>query len=77
MCSLFKNQAGLKAQLQDDKSDAGVTSPVSQHPGPETMCPLFKNQAGPKAQLQGDKYNAEVTSAISQHPSPETNIISH
>ena len=73
----IKNEAGPKAQLQGDKSDAGVTSPVSQHPSPETLFFLFKNQAGPKAQLQGDKSNAGVTSPISQHPSSETITISH
>ena len=72
-----KNEAALKAQLQNDKSDAGVASPASQQPSPETMCPLFKNQAGPKAQLQGAKSNAGVTSPISQHPSSETITISH
>ena len=33
---LIKNEAGPKAQLQGDKSNARVTSPTSQHPSPET-----------------------------------------
>ena len=73
---LIKNEVGPKAQLQGSKSDAGVTSPASQHPSPETVFFLIKKQAGPKAQPQNDKSNAGVTSPMSQHSIPETIIIS-
>ena len=33
---LIRNEAGPKAQLQKDKSNAGVTSPTPQFPSPET-----------------------------------------
>ena len=59
----IKNEAGPKAQLQNDKSNAALKSPMSQHASPDTFLIWCW------AQLQNGKSNPGVTSPLSQHAS--------
>ena len=43
------NAAGPKAQLSKDKSNAGVTSPMYQLPSPQTNIISYWSEAGPKS----------------------------
>ena len=65
----IKNEAGPKAQLQNDKSNAALKSPMSQHASPDTFL------IWGSAQLQNDKSNPGVTSPLSQYASPEPILI--
>jgi len=59
----INNEAAPPAQLQNEKSSAAETNPMSKHVSPERIIICYANEAGMKTQLQRGKANAQTSNS--------------